>query len=107
MASRLRLPAGRSVEAALLAASPPPVALGFEQLASAGGLRARAEILWRKLFPPAEFMYKWQPGAAASHWRLALAYMRRPLWILGHAPRALLAWRDARRRVRGGRGGPG
>ena len=102
MADRLGLPKTPSVEVALRAANPPPVALGFEQLARARGLRARAGIVWRKLVPPREFIVHWHPPAAASRRALALAYLRRPIWILRAAPRGFRAWRRARREVRRG-----
>ena len=96
---RLALPPVRSVDAELRAASPPPLALGFEQLARAGGMRARAEIVWRKLVPPADFMRHWDSGAADSLVGLLRAYVRRPLWILRRAPRGLEAWWRVRRSV--------
>lgn len=102
MADRLGLPETASVEVALRAATVPPVALGFEQLSRAHGLRARAGIIWRKLFPPREFIVHWHPAAADSRRALALAYIRRPFWILRGAPRGFRAWRQARRKVRRG-----
>ena len=100
LADRLRLPGIRSVEVALRAATPPPVALGFEQLASAPGLRARAAIILRKLVPPRTFIVHWYPHAASSRTALALAYIRRPIWVLRNAPRGFRAWRRARLDVR-------
>jgi Uncharacterised nucleotidyltransferase len=99
LAGRLGLPPPRSVDAALRATSPPPVALALEQLARARGIRARLEIVWRKLVPPAAFIRHWDPSAADSRSALLRAYLRRPLWILRHTPRALLAWHRARRSV--------
>jgi hypothetical protein len=100
LATRLQLPPRRSVDAELRASSPPPVALVFEQLARAAGIRARAEIVWHKLVPPASFMRHWDPAAADSRVGLWRAYLRRPLWILRRAPRGLQAWRRTRRSVR-------
>jgi hypothetical protein len=100
LADRLGLPAGSSVEVAMRAATAPPVALGIEQFARAASWRARAEILWHKLFPPPAFVRHWSPKAAESRGQLALAYVRRPFWLLLMAPRGLRAWRAARRRVR-------
>jgi len=74
------------------------VALGFEQLARAGGPAARAKLIARKVVPPATFMRRWYPQAADSRRRLALAYLWRPLWLLRHAPAGFRAWRDARGR---------
>jgi hypothetical protein len=101
LADGLGLPHVRSVEVALRATTAPPVALGFEQLAKAGTMRARAAIVWHKLVPPREFIVHWYPWAATSRRALAGAYLRRPLWVLRRAPRGFRAWRRARREVRG------
>jgi Uncharacterised nucleotidyltransferase len=101
LAERLRLPAPASVDVALRASKPPPVALGFEQLSQAHGVRARSSIAFRKFFPPREFLVHWDPRAADSRGRLLLARARRPLWVLGNAPRGFRAWWRARREVRG------
>jgi hypothetical protein len=100
LATRLQFPQARSVDAQLRAASPPPVALGFEQLARASGFRTRAEIVLRKLIPPPSFIRHWDPSANDSRIRLLRAYLRRPLWIARHAPGGLAAWLAARRSVR-------
>ena len=97
---RLALPDVSSVDAELRASSPPPLALGFEQLARAPGTRARVEIAWRKLVPPPAFMRHWDPRAANGPMALARAYLRRPLWLLRRAPTGLKAWYRARRSVR-------
>jgi hypothetical protein len=101
LAERLRLPTPASIDVALRASKPPPVALGFEQLSQAGGVRARTAILVGKLFPPREFLVHWDPRAADSRMWLLLARIRRPLWLLRSAPRGFRAWRRARRDVRG------
>ena len=54
LATRLALPDVRSVTTELRASTPPPLALGFEQLARARTMRARAEIVWRNLAPEPE-----------------------------------------------------
>ena len=99
LASRLQLPTDSSVEVALRASSPPPVALGLHQLARAGGQRARLQILARKLVPPAAFMRVWSPRARRGRLGLALAYAWRPLWLVLRAPQGFRAWRAARRRM--------
>jgi len=101
--ARLGLPPVRSVGVELRATSPPPVALGLEQLARAHGTRARAEIVWRKFVPPPSFIRHWDPRAGHSRSSLLRAYLRRPLWILRRAPQALYVWHRARRSVRAGR----
>jgi hypothetical protein len=97
LADELGLPTEQSVAVALRATTPPPVALGFDQLARANGLRARLAILRHKLFPPPTFMRKWSPRAQEGRLGLALAYAWRPLWLLSKAPAGFRAWRAARR----------
>jgi hypothetical protein len=103
LAARLRLSPTRSAEAALHATTPPPVALGFEQLAQADGVRARLEIVWRKLVPPPAFIRRWDPSASEGRAALARAYLRRPIWVLHHAGPGFRAWYLARRSVSGSR----
>jgi len=97
LADELGLPTNQPVDVALRAATPPPVALGFDQLARAHGLRARFSILRYKLFPPPTFMRKWSPRAREGRLGLALAYAWRPIWLLRKAPAGFRAWRRARR----------
>jgi hypothetical protein len=104
LAERLGLPLTESVEVALRASSPPPVALGIEQLSSAPGLRARARIVARKVVPPPGFIRHWWPPAAANRRMLVVGYLYRPIWLIKHAPAGVRAWRDARKRVNSGRG---
>jgi hypothetical protein len=102
LADRMELPTQASVDVALRStSSPPPVALGFEQLAQADSLRTRLAIGWHKLFPPTEFLVHWDPRARESAGRLLLARIRRPLWVLASAPRGFRAWWRARRAARG------
>jgi len=97
LADRLELPQARQADVALRVGGAPPVALGLDQLARADGLVARARLLFRKAVPPPTFMRHWHPPAARSRWRMALAYLWRPLWLLKHAPAGLRAWLRARR----------
>jgi Uncharacterised nucleotidyltransferase len=99
LAERLGVPDTRSVTTALHAASPPPVALGFEQLAGTSWSR-RFAIIARKLFPPPGFVRHWWPPAAKNRRLLLLGYLYRPLWLLLRAPAGYRAWRAARREVK-------
>ncbi len=96
MAERINAPDARSVKTTLLASTPPPVALGFDQLHGARGLR-RMEILFRKLFPPPGFIRYWWPPAARNRRMLLLGYLYRPVWLVKNAPAGYRAWRAARR----------
>jgi hypothetical protein len=100
LADRLGLPGAGSVEARLRATTPPPIALGFEQLARADGMRARAAVVLRKVVPPPTFVRHWDPRAADSRAALLRAYARRPLWLLRQAPKGFFAWRRVRRSTR-------
>jgi hypothetical protein len=102
LVTRLALPDVRSVEAELRVSSPPPLALGLEQLAQAPGLRARAAIVWRKLAPTPAFLRNWDPRAGDDRLGLARAYLRRLLWLVRRVPRGLQAWLRVRRSVRRG-----
>ena len=74
VADRLGLPFTQSVEVVLHATTPPPVALGFEQLALAEGLWARVKIIVRKVVPPPGFIRHWWAPAARSRRMLTLGY---------------------------------
>ncbi len=102
LVARLALPDVRTVEAELRAGSPPPLALGFEQLVRARGTRARAEFVWRKLAPTPEFLRDSDPRARDGRLGLERAYARRMAWLARQAPEGLLAWYRARRSVRHG-----
>jgi Uncharacterised nucleotidyltransferase len=97
LADRLGLPADVPTDVALRAGTPPPVALGLDQLARARGVRARFAILWRKLVPPPTFMRHWSPRARQGRLGLLLAYLWRPVWLLSRLPAGIRAWREARR----------
>lgn len=97
LADRIRLPRAESVDARLRATSPPPVALGFEQLARANGARARAAILWHKAFPPPLFIRYWDPRASQGFPALLRAYGHRQFWLARHAPPGFRAWLRIRR----------
>ncbi|HEY3945138.1 MAG TPA: nucleotidyltransferase family protein [Solirubrobacteraceae bacterium] len=99
LADRLGLPPTQSTAVALQASTPPPIALGFEQLRTAHGLWARVRIIARKLFPPPGFIRHWWPPAARNRWMLLLGYLYRPMWLVRRAPQGFRAWRVARRQV--------
>jgi hypothetical protein len=97
LADRLELPHRQPTDVTLRVGGAPPVALGFEQLAQAGGPLARLRVLARKIVPPPTFIRRWYPPAASSRRGLVVGYLWRPLWLLGHAPAGLRAWLRARR----------
>lgn len=102
LAEELGLPFGSSIQLALKSMTPPPVALGLQQLRDAGGVGAALRILVRKLVPPPAFVRHWWPPAARNRRMLLLGYLYRPVWLLRSTPQGLRAWRRARRKVKGG-----
>jgi hypothetical protein len=99
LADRLGLPNARPVDVALRAEGSTP-ALTVELFSRAAG-SARIAMVWHKLAPPPTFMRKWSPLARKGRLGLALAYLWRPLWVLVTTPRAVRAWRAARKAARG------
>ncbi len=96
LASWLELPPARSADASLRVDSV-PLALAFEHLAMTAGSRARISLVLHELFPTPAFMRWWSPLARRGRLGLALAYCRRPVWLLIQAGPGFLAWRRARR----------
>jgi hypothetical protein len=101
LSDRLGLVPTASVAIALQATTSPPVALTIEEFASARGLRAKATVAYRRLFPPPAFMRQWAIRTTGRNLPLPLAYARRLLWLAQHGPRGVRAWREARRSVSG------
>jgi hypothetical protein len=102
LAARLELPAADSVGAALLVTSAPAESLTVDRIIRASGMRERVAIVRHKLLPPPTFMRHWSPQARRGWSGLLAAYGRRLVWVVRSMPRALRAWRDARREVQGG-----
>ena len=100
LATRLQLPAYRSVELALRASETPPLSLGFEWLSRTPGLRHKAAFVARKLVPPPSFMRAWSPRAArGGRVALAAAYLWRPVWLALHVGPGVRAWWRARQQA--------
>jgi len=89
--------AARRTETELRASTAPPTSVGLLRLAETKGLRAKASLVWRELFPSAAFMRTWTPLAARGRVGLALAYAWRPVWMLLQLGPALRAIMRARR----------
>jgi hypothetical protein len=106
-----RLPAGRELCGRLGIVTPElareatsrgssaTLAVGFERLARAGGLRSKARVLARELVPTREFIRWWSPLARRGSLGVLLAYLYRPIWLLGHALPSLAAWRRYRKQA--------
>lgn len=100
LAHRLDLPRERTVEATLRGWTAPDLTLGIHRLAATHGLRAKGAFVIRKLFPAPDWMRRWVPLAGRGRLGLPAAYAWRPIWLLLRMPRALAAWRRARRETR-------
>jgi hypothetical protein len=87
-------------DVALRAATAPPGSQGLAWLMALPGPAAKARFLARVIVPPRVFMRAWDPLARRGTTGLALAYLRRPAWLLRHLPTAVRAWRHASRRAR-------
>jgi hypothetical protein len=77
-----------------------PLAEGFRELSEARGIRRKAALALREVFPTPAFMRWWSPLARRGAAGLALSYCWRPLWLAYHAVPGFLAWRRARRQGR-------
>ncbi len=97
LADKLGLPTVQPVDVALRAGTPPPLALGFDRLARAKGLRARLSILRHKLLPPPTFIRHQFPDLSSGRLGLARGYVARWRWLLRKAPAGFGAWWRARR----------
>jgi hypothetical protein len=98
--SQLSLAARTTTESELRAAGAPALALGVERLASTRGTLGRMKYLWSEVVPERAFMRVWHPVASRGPLGLAAAYLFRPFWLAARLPRALAAFRHARRRAR-------
>jgi hypothetical protein len=100
LAEQLQLPTDVSFRTHLRAKSPPPLALGLEEMFGVEGFRARVRFVARKLFPSRSYMQVVSPIAGRGRFGLALAYGRRLVWLCVRAGPAILAWRRSRREIR-------
>ena len=74
-----------------------PLAAGLDRLLHVDGWRSKVTLLAREAVPSREYLRWWSPLARRGPGGLAAAYAWRPLWLLWHAPRSMLALRRARR----------
>jgi hypothetical protein len=98
VADALALPHTMPTVTALRVTGAAPLTMGIEEWAQLRGWRARARRLRRELAPSAAFMRLWWPQAKRGPFWLALAYVRRPFWLLARLGPALVSWRRVRRR---------
>jgi hypothetical protein len=92
---RLGLPLNIPIEILLRTAGAPPLALGVDHFAKQRSVTKRLVLAYGKAFPPPAFMRTWSPLARRGKAGLALAYVWRPVWLVGHIGPAVAAWRRA------------
>ena len=91
LADSLGLSDELSVEAALRADSATSITLGLSRLLERRGVRAKAGVLLREIFPSVEFMRIWAPTRRLGPVGLALGYLWRPVSLALASPRAVYA----------------
>lgn len=97
LSARLGLPSERSVELVLRSWGAPPLARGLDWLLRTPGLRAKAALVARTLFPSRGAMRIWRPLARRGRRGLAVAYASHPFWLVWHVVPSYLALRRARK----------
>lgn len=100
LAERLALPTSLTPEVAMRTRHVPPLATGINWLITSRGVRGKASLVLRKLFPPPDFLRAWKPLARRGRLGLAAAYAWRPVWVAWHSGPAALAVARAHRRTR-------
>ena len=96
LADALGLPNTASLDARLRL-SGVPLAEGFQDLAAANGLRAKASLAAREIWPNRDFLCWWSPIARHGVLGLAAARIWRLVWLMTRAPPGFVAWRRAKR----------
>jgi len=97
MAERLGLPTERPMSFLLREEPLPPTTGGIAWAAELSGGRERVRFALRKVFPGSTFLRAWAPRLTARPGGWFLAAVGRPVWLVVHAPRAVVAWRRLRR----------
>ena len=95
LATQLRLPVGGSRRVTMVAMGAPSVAVAADRLRATPGVRAKAMLLLRKAFPPADFVRLGWPLARRGRVGLVLAYPWRLAMLARQAVPAVTAWRRA------------
>ena len=100
MADDLRLSrTTRDVELELRLTSAPNESLFFAKLADTPGLREKAALVGRKLWPSRDYMRMNFQAARGGRVGLLVSHVQRPISLLGRGGPALAAWARARRRL--------
>jgi hypothetical protein len=97
VAADLALEGETPIEARIRADDAPRTAIGWEHLHRMPGVRGKARYLARELVPTPDVMRLTDPAARRGRLGLTVAYLRRPLILVAHAPKGFQAWRRAAR----------
>lgn len=100
LADGLKLPEERSVAVTLREGGAPPLAVALDWMLANQGIKGKAKLVARELFPTPAFMRDWSSLARRGLAGLVAAYAWRPVWLLFRLPTALVAVVKARRAVR-------
>lgn len=100
LAAELGLPTGVTPEIAMREQRVPPLATGINWLITSKGIRGKAGLVARKLFPPADFLRAWSRLARRGAPGLVAAYAWRLLWVAWHGTPAVLSVLRAHHRAR-------
>jgi hypothetical protein len=101
---RLGVPPYVDLDVAVRAEGDVPMIRGFAALEQLDGIWPRVRLLARELVPTPSFMRAWSHVAGRGRLGLIAAYLWRPVWLVLRAPRALGAYRRARRAAARGPG---
>lgn len=101
LAARLRLQAELTPEAIIRSEGAPSFALGLEHFLKTRGVLAKVRLFLAKMFPPTDFLRAWSPSLTSrGRAGIVVAYVWRPLCLVGRAVPGTTAWFRARRRAR-------
>ena len=92
IAASLALPTKIPVDVALRSSSAPPAAVGLAWLFQTSGFSQKLQLIWRKTFPPREFMDAWLPKERRGRLGLVGAYLYRFGSLAVRMPGAIRAW---------------
>ena len=96
LADLMELPRQVPIPVALMSSSAPSEAIGLAWLLATPRWRAKFALVFRKTFPPREFMDSWYPPQQRGRWGLPGAYIYRIRWLATRLPPAIRAWHRAR-----------
>ena len=104
VAESLGLSSTTSIELELRITAAPQESLFFARLGEVGGTAAKTAVVARKVWPTAVYLRAYSPAASAGPWGVARARCGRAVSLARRSGPALVAWGQARARLRRGAG---